>query len=76
MRLDLVLAERTISLHAIGPDKIRLREPVEAAPCEAEVVMRVDDFEDRWAVYLPDGLSANQLEARTVQLSRTPRAAG
>ena len=49
----------THKLSSIGPDGISLREPAELPPCDAEVVMHVNDQERRWAVYLPDGISAN-----------------
>ena len=69
VHLELVVGDRVYELHAIGPGTIRLREPAELPPCNAQVVMHVDDHEDRWLVYLPDGLSPNKREARTVQLS-------
>ena len=56
VRLRLVLGDRTLELASIGPERIRLREPAELPPCDAQVVMNVDDFERRWPVYLPDGI--------------------
>jgi len=77
VQLKLVVGEQVYELHAIGPGEICLREPAELAPCEALVVMQVDGHEDRWSVYLPDGLSAGNLEARTLPLSAAPaRSAG
>src|SRR5437667_9951125 len=67
VQLELVVGDRAYELAAIGPGEICLREPAELPACEAEVVMRVDDHEDRWHVYLPDGLSANKRERRPVQ---------
>jgi len=74
VRLQLVLGDRTLELSSIGPDGISLREPAELPPCEAEVVMNVDDFEHRWPVYLPDGISANSREVRTVTQPAAPAA--
>jgi hypothetical protein len=77
VELQLIVGERIYDLHAIGPGRICLRDPAELAPCEALVVMQVDGHEDRWPVYLPDGLSANKREARTVPHSAAPaRSAG
>jgi hypothetical protein len=36
--------------------------------------MNVDDFERRWPVYLPDGISANSREVRTVTQPAAPAA--
>jgi hypothetical protein len=64
--LNLEVDGRLISLHQIGPDSIWLREPIDLPPGDATVIMHVDEFEQQWAVYLPDGLSANSREARTI----------
>ena len=69
VQLHLEISGQRIELGQICPGKIFLREPVSLPAGEAEVVMNVDDFEDRWQVYLPDGISANSLEARTVPVA-------
>ena len=69
VRLNLLVGGETLELAAIGPGGIRLREHTELPPCDAEVIMYVDDFERRWPVYLPDGISANSHEVRTVPAS-------
>jgi hypothetical protein len=66
VRLRLIVGERTFELASIGPERVKLREPAQLASCDAEVVMNVDDFERRWQVYLPDGISPNSREVRTV----------
>jgi hypothetical protein len=66
VRLNLIVGGDSLELAAIGPGGIRLRECATRPPCDAKVVMHVDDFERRWAVYLPDGISANSREVRTV----------
>lgn len=66
VRLHLIVGDRTLELASIGPNGISLRETAELPPCEAEVVMYVDDFEDRWSVYLPDGITAQSRDVRTV----------
>jgi hypothetical protein len=67
--LSLELAGETISLHAIGPDRITLREAYEAPPGPATVVMRVDGSEHRWSVILLDGLRPDSKVARTEQVA-------
>ncbi len=67
--LSLEFAGETISLHAIGPDRITLREAYEAPPGPATVVMRVDGRERRWSVLLVDGLRPDSRIARIEQVS-------
>jgi hypothetical protein len=64
VELNLAVDGRLLSLHAIGPDRITLREAYEAPPGPATVVMRVDGREDRWSVLLPEGLTADRRTAR------------
>ncbi|MGQ0636166.1 MAG: hypothetical protein ACT4QC_16255 [Planctomycetaceae bacterium] len=65
VKLDLEVGDRLISLHQIGPGTIWLREPIDLPPCDAIVVMHIDDHEQRWPVYLPDGLSRESCSGRT-----------
>lgn len=67
--LSLELAGETISLHAIGPDRITLREAYEAPPGPVTVVMRMDGDECRWSVVLLDGLRRDSRIARIEQVS-------
>ena len=67
--LSLELVGETISLHAIGPDLITLREAYEAPPGPATVVMRVDGRERRWSVLLVDGLRPDSKIARVERLA-------
>jgi hypothetical protein len=66
VQLHLKVGAEILELAAVGPLGVRLREPTAFPPGEAEVVMNVDDFESRWPVYLPDGISANSRDLRTV----------
>ncbi len=74
VRLHLVIGDRTLELGQIGPDRIILSEPAEMPPGLAEVVMHVDSFERRWQVYLPDGISPQSCEIRTVPQPPAPAA--
>lgn len=42
----------------LGPDFLLLETPGDHPPCEASVVLRVDQTERRWSVRLPRGISA------------------
>ena len=69
VRLDLVVDGSEFSLSEIGPDGITLRKPTTLPPCEADVVMLVDDHRKVWRVWLPDGVSPNDTFVRTEQLA-------
>jgi hypothetical protein len=67
--LRLQLGEQIISLHAVGPERIKLREPMDAPPGPAEVIVIIDGEESRSPVMLPDGLSRDSKYARTIRES-------
>ena len=50
----------SIPIAQMGPDFVLLREPVSLPPCEATVVFRVDQEEERWLVRLPDGVAESK----------------
>ena len=68
VRLHLVVAGEEHSLSEIGPDGITLRQPTSLPPCEADVVMNVDDHQKVWRVWLPDGISPADTFVRTEPL--------
>jgi hypothetical protein len=67
--LRLKIGDRILSLHAVGPERIKLREPIDAPPGPAEVIVSIDGEESRSAVMLPDGLSRDSKYARTIRES-------
>ena len=75
VRLHLFVGGETLELAAIGPEEISLREPADLPPGPAEVVMHVHSFERRWQVYLPDGISPQSREVRTITQPAPARAA-
>ena len=66
VRLHLKIGDQVLKLGQIGPDRVVLNDPAEFPPGPAEVVKYVDDFERHWQVYLPDGISPQSLDVRTV----------
>ena len=70
VRLNLIVDGREFALSQIGPDRIALRNPIELPPCEADVVMHVDNHQQVWRVWLPDGVSPGDTFVRTEQLAR------
>ena len=42
----------------MGPDYIIVNSASDHLPCDASIVLKVDDNERRWNVHLPDGISA------------------
>ena len=56
--MQLVVNGTTIPIAQMGPDFLLLDKPIDHPPCEATVVLMVDDSESQWPVRLPDGLSA------------------
>ncbi len=54
-----------IPVAQLGPDFLILDDPVDQPSGEAEIMLRVDDDEQRWPVFLPDGLSRDR---RTIRL--------
>lgn len=69
VRLRLIVDGREYALSQIGPDCIAPREPITLPPCEAEVVMLVDDHRRVWRVWLPDGISPQETFVKTEQLA-------
>lgn len=68
--LKLIVGSQTYQLGQVGPDRLIFREALSLPPCEGEVVMTIDDDEQRWKVSLPNGSSANSPVVMT-QLSAT-----
>lgn len=50
----------------MGPDYLILAAAGDHPPCDARIVLKVDDSERRWDVHLPDGISA---QSKRVALS-------
>jgi hypothetical protein len=58
--MQLLVNGISIPVAQMGPDFVLLREPISLPPCEATVVFRVDQEEDRWLVRLPNGVAGSK----------------
>jgi hypothetical protein len=67
VELCLQVGDQFISLHAVGPERVTLREPIDAPPGPAVVIVAVDGKQSRSNVMLPDGLTCASKHARTVR---------
>ena len=55
MRLS--ISGAVIRITHMGPDFLLLDAPIDHPPCEASILLRVDDSETEWKVRLPEGIS-------------------
>lgn len=56
--MHLVLRDGIIPVVQMGPDFLLVDQACDQPPCEAGLVLRVDQSESRWLVRLPQGLSS------------------
>jgi hypothetical protein len=56
--MNLLLNGASLPVGQLGPDFLLLRDSVEHPPAKATLVVRVEKTERRWAVRLPEGISA------------------
>jgi hypothetical protein len=71
VRMELRVNGSILSVAQLGPDFIVLRTPVDQPPVEAEMTLWIDGHEDRWPVWLDDGISAGQPRTRISQFLPT-----
>ena len=50
----------SIPVAQMGPDFVLLREPISLPPCDATLVIRVDQAEKQWLVRLPNGVAGSK----------------
>ncbi len=77
-QMDAHSAEVRIHLHVngyilpvaqLGPSFLVLRNPMDHPPCDAEITLSIDGSEERWAVYLINGI---QVKRRKTAITRCP----
>ncbi len=57
VEMYLLINGSIVSVTHMGPDFLLVKSPVHQSPCEATLVLQVDDNERRWPVRLPEGIS-------------------
>ena len=68
VRIHLVLNGNSIPVAQLGPGFLLLDNPIDHAPCEGRIVLRVDQTEELWGVHLPEGISASRNRVSIVAL--------
>ncbi len=58
VNIQLLVNGDSIAVAQMGPDCLFVDTPVPHQPGEATLVMSVDQSEQRWKVWLPEGISA------------------
>ena len=57
--MRLMVGGAVIRITHMGPDFLLIESPADVPPCEASIVLRVDDSQSEWKVRLPEGISGN-----------------
>jgi hypothetical protein len=55
--MRLLVDGHLIDISQMGPNFLIVRSGINAPPCIATLMLRVDQSERQWDVYLPDGIS-------------------
>jgi hypothetical protein len=57
VKMRLVLDGTSIRITHLGPDFVLVESPTDHPPCEASILLGVDDSQTQWRVRLPEGIS-------------------
>jgi hypothetical protein len=57
VKMRLIVNGTCIRITHMGPDFLLVESPTEHPPCDASILLRVDDSESQWQVRLPEGIS-------------------
>jgi hypothetical protein len=63
-RISLTIDDHVFNVGSLGPDHIRIRNPVDRPSADGEMMLSIDGNVERWRVWLPDGISAGATETR------------
>ncbi len=58
VQIDLLFNGDSMALAQLGPGFVLLDAPRDQPPCDATLVLRVDQSERSWTVRLPNGISS------------------
>lgn len=64
VEMQLFINGTSWSIGQMGPDFLLLDDGAAHPPAEATIMLRVDAHEERWPVYLPDGIAAGACRVR------------
>ncbi len=73
VRIELTVDGHVPNVAQLGPDFLVLRNPIDHPPANAEVFMSIDGEEDRWPVYLADGIKASERKTRIAESQPTAK---
>ena len=59
VRISLLFNGHSLPVAQLGPGFLLLDAPSDHPPCDARIVLRVDQSERSWSVRLPEGISAH-----------------
>ena len=57
VKMRLIVNGDSIRITHMGPDFLFVESPTDHPPCEASILLRVDDSESEWKVRLPEGIA-------------------
>jgi len=57
VEMRLLINGLALSVTHMGPDFLLIESPIDHPPCDATLVLQVDQSERRWDVHLPVGIS-------------------
>jgi hypothetical protein len=58
VNIQLLIDGASVPVAQLGPDFLLLDVPFEHPPCNARLILQVDQSERQWGIYLPNGISA------------------
>ena len=58
VEMRLILGGSSVGIAQMGPDFLLIESPMDHPPCQATILLRVDDSERQWKVRLPEGISS------------------
>jgi hypothetical protein len=60
VHMELRLDGQVVPIAQMGPDYIVVEQPFDHSPAEADVLLRIDESESVWRVWLVEGISAKR----------------
>jgi hypothetical protein len=64
VKMRLIVGEAVIRITHMGPDFLLIDTHGDLPPCEASILLKVDNSESEWKVNLPEGISKHSKRVR------------